>query len=153
MEILQIPAKMKFEYDIEGGNFSRAGFASSEVKKKLRQLNVDIQIVRRIVVALYEAEVNVVAHAWYGKMTVDIDEEKILLILDDEGPGIEDIDLAMKEGFSTASPEVREMGFGAGMGLPNIKKNVDTLKITSEPGKGTRVEMITYMKGGKNEKS
>lgn len=140
---------MHFEYEIEGGNFSRAGYASSEVKKRLRQLNVDLQIVKRIVVALYEAEVNVVAHAFQGKMIVEIDEEKILLILEDTGPGIADIEKAMEEGFSTASPEVREMGFGAGMGLPNIKKNVDHLKITSEVGEGTRVEMITYMKKGR----
>jgi serine/threonine-protein kinase RsbT len=145
MAVSQIQGKMKFEYIIEGGNFSRAGSASSEVKKILRQLNVDIQVIRRVVVALYEAEVNVVAHAFHGKMMVSVDEHRILLILDDEGPGIPDIDLAMKEGFSTASAMVREMGFGAGMGLPNIKKNVDHLKIESEPGKGTRVEMITYL--------
>ncbi len=140
---------MQFEYEIEGGNFSKAGYASSEVKKRLRQLNVDLQIVKRIVVALYEAEVNVVAHAYQGKMIVEIDEEKILLVLEDSGPGIADIEKAMEEGFSTASAEVREMGFGAGMGLSNIKKNVDHLDITSEVGKGTRVEMITYMKKGR----
>ncbi len=140
---------MQFEYEIEGGNFSRAGYASSEVKKRLRQLNVDLQIVKRIVVALYEAEVNVVAHAYQGKMIVEIDEKKILLVLEDSGPGIADIEKAMEEGFSTASAEVREMGFGAGMGLSNIKKNVDHLEITSEVGEGTRVEMITYMNKGR----
>jgi serine/threonine-protein kinase RsbT len=140
---------MQFEYEIEGGNFSKAGYASSEVKKKLKQLNVDLQIVKRVVVALYEAEVNIVAHAYNGVMKVEIDEEKIILILEDSGPGIPDIDQAMEEGFSTASPEVREMGFGAGMGLPNIKKNVDHLNISSEVGKGTRVEMITNITGGK----
>ncbi len=136
---------MQFEYEIEGGNFSRAGYASSEVKKKLRQLNVDLKIIKRVVVALYEAEVNVVAHAWSGIMRVDIDRGRISLEIDDEGPGIPDIDKAMEEGFSTASPEVREMGFGAGMGLPNIKKNVDKLNITSEVGKGTKVVMVTYL--------
>ena len=95
--------------------------------------------------ALYEGEVNIVAHAYNGVMKVDIDEEKIMLVLEDAGPGIADIDQAMEEGFSTASPEVREMGFGAGMGLANIKKNVDQLVISSEVGKGTRVEMITYI--------
>jgi serine/threonine-protein kinase RsbT len=145
---------MQFEYEIEGGNFSKAGYASSEVKKKLRQLNVDLQVVKRVVVALYEAEVNIVAHAYSGVMKVEIDEERIILILEDTGPGIPDIDQAMEEGYSTASPEVREMGFGAGMGLPNIKKNVDQLLISSEVGKGTRVEMITYInKGDGNEKS
>jgi len=136
---------MHFEYEIEGGNFSRAGYASSEVKKKLRQLNVDLKVIRRVVVALYEAEVNVVAHAWSGIMSVDIDRDRINIEIEDEGPGIPDIDKAMEEGFSTASPEVREMGFGAGMGLPNIKKNVDMLNITSEVGRGTKVEMVTYL--------
>lgn len=136
---------MYFEYEIEGGNFSRAGFASSEVKKRLRQLNVDMKVIKRVVVALYEAEVNVVAHAWRGRMRVDIDRDRIRLEIDDEGPGIPDIDKAMEEGYSTATPEVREMGFGAGMGLPNIKKNVDRLNIASEVGKGTKVEMVTYL--------
>jgi serine/threonine-protein kinase RsbT len=140
---------MHFEYEIEGGNFSRAGFASSEVKKKMRQLNVELQVVKRVVVALYEAEVNIVAHAYHGKMKVEIDEERIVLVLEDEGPGIPDIDRAMEEGYSTASAAVREMGFGAGMGLPNIKKNVDHLAITSEVGKGTKVEMITYLNRGR----
>lgn len=139
---------MHYEFDIEGGNFSKAGLASSEIKKKLRQLNVDNQVVKRVVVALYEAEVNIVAHAYNGTMDVEIDEEKILLVLQDNGPGIPDIEKAMEEGYSTASPEVREMGFGAGMGLPNIKKNVDHLDISSEIGKGTRVEMITYINRG-----
>ena len=136
---------MQFEYSIEGGNFSRAGYASSEVKKKLKQLNVDLQVIKRVVVALYEAEVNVVAHAYNGRMEVEIDKDRIKLALVDQGPGIPDIDKAMEEGYSTATPEVREMGFGAGMGLPNIKKNVDVLKIKSVVGKGTTVKMITYI--------
>ncbi len=136
---------MQFEYSIEGGNFSRAGYASSEVKKKLKQLNVDLQVIKRVVVALYEAEVNVVAHAYNGRMEVEIDKDKIKLALVDSGPGIPDIDKAMEEGYSTATPEVREMGFGAGMGLPNIKKNVDVLTINSVVGKGTTVQMITYI--------
>lgn len=140
---------MQFLFEIEGGNFSKAGYASSEVKKRLRQLNIDNSIVKRVVVALYEAEVNVVAHAYNGIMNVEIDEDMIRLVINDTGPGIPDIDKAMEEGFSTASPEVREMGFGAGMGLPNIKKNVDYLDVSSEVGKGTRVEMITYMKQGR----
>jgi serine/threonine-protein kinase RsbT len=145
---------MHFEYEIEGGNFSKAGYASSEVKKKLRQLNVEMQIVKRVVVALYEGEVNIVAHAYKGRISINIDEERIMLVLEDEGPGIPDIDRAMEEGFSTASAAVREMGFGAGMGLPNIKKNVDHLEIASEVGKGTTVKMITYLKrGAEHEKS
>lgn len=135
---------MHFEFVVEGGSFSNAGFASSEVKKMLKQLNVDPKIIKKIVVALYEAEVNVVAHAYSGVIYVDVDEEKIKILLDDKGPGIPDIELAMKEGYSTASPKVREMGFGAGMGLPNIKNNSDELNITTEVGVGTKVEIITF---------
>ncbi len=136
---------MQFKYDLEGGNFSRAGHASSEVKKILKQLNVDARIIKRIVVALYEGEVNVVAHAHKGVVMVDIDEKRIYIRIEDEGPGIPDINLAMQEGFSTASASVREMGFGAGMGLPNIKKNTDQLNIESEVGKGTVLEMTTMI--------
>ena len=137
---------MHFEYQIEGGNFTRAGYASSEIKKKLKQLNVDLGIVKRTVVATYEAEVNVVAHAYSGTIYVDFDEEKVVIKLVDEGPGIPDIDQAMKEGFSTASSTVREMGFGAGMGLPNMKKNADDLQITSEVNKGTTVVITMFFK-------
>jgi anti-sigma regulatory factor (Ser/Thr protein kinase) len=136
---------MEFKYELEGGNFSRAGHASSEVKKILKQLSVDPRIIKRVVVALYEGEVNVVAHAHRGLVTVDIDEKRIFIRIQDQGPGIPDINLAMQEGYSTASASVREMGFGAGMGLPNIKKNTDSLNIESEVGKGTILEMTTYV--------
>ena len=135
---------MHFEYQIEGGNFTRAGYASSEIKKKLKQLNVDLSIVKRTVVATYEAEVNVVAHAYSGTIYVDFDEEKVVIKLVDEGPGIPDIEQAMKEGFSTASSTVREMGFGAGMGLPNMKKNADDLQVSSEVGQGTTVQITMF---------
>jgi serine/threonine-protein kinase RsbT len=138
------PEKMHFEYEVEGGNFSKAGFPSSQVKKTLKQLNVDGNVIKRTVVALYEAEVNIVAHAYKGVISVDIDADKIVIRLDDEGPGIADIKKAMEIGYSTATPEVREMGFGAGMGLSNMKSNTDNLDISSEVGKGTRVEMINY---------
>ena len=133
-------AMMDFEFDIEGGNFTRAGTASSAVKKILNQLNVDYSVIKRVVVALYEAEVNVVAHAYQGKISAQVEVKGITVVVEDEGPGIADIEKAMQEGFSTASDRVREMGFGAGMGLPNIKRNVDQLNITSEVGKGTRLE-------------
>ncbi len=136
---------MEFIYEVEGGNFIKAGNASSAVKKTLKQLNVDPKIVKRTVVALYEAEVNIVAHAYRGSITVNINARSIRIILDDDGPGIPDIELAMRQGYSTASPKVREMGFGAGMGLPNIKKNVDELNMSSIVNKGTKVEMITYL--------
>ena len=133
---------MKLHFEIQGGDFSQAGEASSEVKKTLKQLNISPQTLRRIAVALYEAEVNVVAHADCGTMDVDISASCIRVQLRDKGPGIPDIDKAMEEGFSTASDKVREMGFGAGMGLPNIKKNTDKMRLTSVPGVGTTLELI-----------
>lgn len=137
---------MHFEYLIEGGNFSKAGTASSLFKKVLKQLNVDPKLIKRTVVALYEAEVNIVAHAYNGVIKIDLDTERIFIDLTDEGPGIPDIELAMQKGYSTASPEVREMGFGAGMGLPNIQSNADNLRIRSEVGKGTTVEIEFFLK-------
>ncbi|WP_352423831.1 ATP-binding protein [Proteiniphilum sp.] len=132
---------MKIEYQIEGGDFSVGGSASSGVKKTLKQFNISPLLLRRIAIALYEAEMNVVAHAYRGTMSVDIQPSCIYVVVDDEGPGIEDIEKAMEEGFSTATEEVRQMGFGAGMGLPNIKKNSDEMTLTSTPGKGTRLEL------------
>ena len=132
---------MHFEYPVEGGNFSNAGVASSQFKKVLKQLNVDPQIIKRIVVALYEGEVNIVAHAFSGLISIDLDLDKVYIRLKDEGPGIPDIQKAMQAGFSTASPKVREMGFGAGMGLQNINNNADFFEISSEVGKGTLLEI------------
>jgi serine/threonine-protein kinase RsbT len=137
---------MQFEYIIEGGNFSKAGTASSLFKKVLKQLNVDPKLIKRTVVALYEAEVNIAAHAYNGVIRIDIDTERIYINLTDNGPGIPDIELAMQKGYSTATPEVREMGFGAGMGLSNIKANADNLRIQSEVGKGTTVEIEFLLK-------
>jgi serine/threonine-protein kinase RsbT len=136
---------MHFEYSIEGGDFTNAGNASSQVKRVLKKLNVDSHIIKKVVVALYEAEVNIVAHAWRGKIQVDIDADQITLRLSDEGPGIPDIELAMQAGYSTASSQVREMGFGAGMGLPNMKKNADKLTISSTVNQGTQVEIINSL--------
>ena len=136
---------MHFEFHVEGGNFLKAGSASSQLKKILKQLNVDPKTIKRVVVAMYEAEVNIVAHAFKGDIFIDIDTQKIEITLIDEGPGIPDIDLAMQQGFSTASSVVREMGFGAGMGLPNIKNNSDELTITSEVSKGTTVKIAIYL--------
>ena len=125
---------MHLEYTIIEGDFVNAGAASSSIKKTLKQLNVNPSIIKRVVVALYEAEVNAIAHAYGGIITADIS-------VADKGPGIPDIEWAMQEGNSTASPEVRDMGFGAGMGLPNIKKNVDKLEVKSTVGVGTTVTM------------
>lgn len=132
---------MHLEYTVVEGDFVNAGAASSSVKKTLKQLNVDPAIIKRVVVALYEAEVNAIAHAYGGHIYADFDAKKIAIKVVDSGPGIPDIDLAMQEGYSTARPEVRDMGFGAGMGLPNIKKNVDKLNIISKVGTGTTIEM------------
>ena len=132
---------MHLEYQVYEADFVNAGAASSAIKKTLKQLNVSPQIIKRVVVALYEAEVNAIAHAYGGTIYADIEPDKIILKVVDTGPGIPDIDWAMQEGNSTASPEVRNMGFGAGMGLPNIQKNVDKLNVTSTVGVGTTVEM------------
>ena len=134
---------MNLQYEIEGGDFTRAGHVSSQVKRVLKQLSLDAQTIKRIVIALYEAEVNVVAHAYRGTAAIDIEPDRIVAVIDDEGPGIPDIAQAMQEGFSTASPEVREMGFGAGMGLPNMLRNVDQLDIRSVVGRGTTITMTT----------
>jgi len=136
---------VRLRYEIEGGNFNRAGNASSQVKKMLKQLNIDQRLIKKIVVALYEAEVNIVAHAYEGIMEIDISPEKIDMILKDKGPGIPDIGKAMTEGFSTASQKVREMGFGAGMGLPNIERNTDLLEIDTIVGVGTTLKMTKYL--------
>ena len=132
---------MHLEYKVYEADFVNAGAASSAIKKTLKQLNVSPQIVKRVVVALYEAEVNAIAHAYGGTIYADIEPDKIILKVEDKGPGIPDIAWAMQEGNSTASPEVRNMGFGAGMGLPNIRKNVDKLNVQSTVGVGTTVEM------------
>ncbi len=131
---------LKLHFNIKGGDFLNAGKAASRIKKVLKQLNVDAANIKRIVVAVYEAEVNVAAHAWEGEVVAAIGENEIKVVVSDLGPGIENIELAMQPGYSTASKKVREMGFGAGMGLANIEKNTDELKIESETGKGTVVK-------------
>lgn len=132
---------MHLEYTVIEGDFVNAGSASSSIKKTLKQLNVNPAIIKRVVVALYEAEVNAIAHAYGGVITADITSNSIVISVADKGPGIPDIEWAMQEGNSTASPEVRDMGFGAGMGLPNIKRNVDRLDVQSTVGVGTTVTM------------
>lgn len=134
---------MNLRYQIEGGDFTRAGNVSSQVKRVLKQLSLDAQTIKRIVIALYEAEVNVVAHAYRGVADIRIEPDRIVAVIDDEGPGIPDIAQAMQEGFSTASAAVREMGFGAGMGLPNMLRNVDELDVRSVVGRGTTIRMTT----------
>lgn len=132
---------MKMQYEVDGGEFTSVGGASSKFKKTLRQLGLPPEIIRKVAIAMYEAEINMVIHANGGVIDIEITPEKIYIVLEDHGPGIDNVDLAMQEGYSTASREAREMGFGAGMGLPNIRNNSDHLKITSVPGVGTKVEI------------
>lgn len=129
-------------YIIDEDNFDLAGDASSSVKKNLTLLGVDPKIVKRVAVAMYEAEINAFIHGSGGHAIVEIEEGRIKIVIEDQGKGIEDINQAMEEGFSTADERIRRMGFGAGMGLPNIKKNSDYLDIKSELGNGTKVEII-----------
>lgn len=133
---------MRLEYEVTAGDFTRAGFASSAIKKTLKQLGVSPAVVKRVVVAVYEAEVNIVAHSYGGRITADIEPEGINVVLADTGPGIPDVEKAMQKGYSTASKEVREMGFGAGMGLPNIKDNADKLEIETGEGRGTTLRIF-----------
>lgn len=130
---------LREEFVIQGRNFDKAGEVSSEIKVILRDLGIDAATVRRLVIVAFEGEMNVVMYAERGVLTLILTDEEIILEIKDEGPGIEDIELAMKEGYSTASDEMREMGFGFGMGLPNMKKNSDEFRIESEVGKGTSV--------------
>lgn len=129
------------KYQVSSDDFTRAGEASSDVKGKLKQLGVRPEAVRKVAIAMYEGEINMVIHARGGEITVEITPEQIKMVLADVGPGIPDIDLAMKAGWSTAPDEVRNLGFGAGMGLPNMKKYTDNMKIETEIGVGTTITM------------
>lgn len=133
---------LSYHYEVNGDNFSIAGENSSKVKKILRQLGFNPDIIRKVAIAMYEAEINMVIHANGGYIDAEISPEKIKITLCDNGPGIPDIEKAMQEGYSTATNTVRELGFGAGMGLPNIKKYSDELNIKTEIGKGTTLEII-----------
>jgi anti-sigma regulatory factor (Ser/Thr protein kinase) len=133
-------------YTLQGGDFIRAGEISSSIKKILKEIGIDSQIIRRMAIASFEAEINVVCYAERGTFNLTITPDTLKVVVQDVGQGIADIELAMKEGYSTATEQIREMGFGAGMGLPNIKKNVDRLAIDSLVGKGTRIEMVIDMK-------
>jgi anti-sigma regulatory factor (Ser/Thr protein kinase) len=129
-------------YHVDGEDFSSAGEASAAAKKALKQLGFSPDIVRRVSIAMYEGEINMVIHAEGGEATVEISQDSVRVILADRGPGIKDIALAMQEGYSTAPEEVRNLGFGAGMGLPNIKRYSDDLKIESTPGVGTTLTFV-----------
>ena len=134
--------ELKFVYAVDGEDFTSAGQASVRVKKNLRELGLDPEIIRRVSIAMYEGEINMVIHARGGTATVIVDDEKITIVLSDRGPGIADVEKAMQEGYSTAPDNVRSLGFGAGMGLPNMKRYTDDMKINSVVGEGTEITMV-----------
>ena len=137
--------RLSYCFDVDGANFTSAGEASVQVKKILRKIGFDPETIRRVSIAMYEGEINMVIHAGGGKAEVAIEEDRIIIGLTDEGPGIADIEQAMQEGFSTAPDNIRSMGFGAGMGLPNMKRYTDEMDIRSELGKGTVITMTVYV--------
>lgn len=132
-------------YPIDHGDYVRAGEASADIKRALRQLGVSMEILRRVSVAAYEAEMNMVIHSLGGEMRLLVEADRVRLVTQDVGPGIADIARAMSEGFSTANEEAQSMGFGAGMGLPNIKRNSDEFDIQSQLGQGTRIEAVFHL--------
>ena len=134
-----------FHFDVDGEDFTSAGQASVQVKKNLRRLGISPEIIRQVSIAMYEGEINMVIHAGGGADDVIVSEDKIEIILADKGPGIADIDLAMQEGYSTATDSVRSLGFGAGMGLPNMKRYTDEMTIDSVVGEGTTIKMVVNL--------
>lgn len=137
----QMSEPLVFRFEVDGDNFTSAGQASVQVKKNLRQLGIDPETIRRVSIAMYEGEINMVIHARGGNADVIVSDESIEIILADKGPGIANIEQAMQEGFSTAPDNVRSLGFGAGMGLPNMKRYTDEMQIDSVVGEGTTITM------------
>ena len=135
------------EFPVKGGDFAKAGTAACEIKELLKDLGLDTTTVRRAAIVAYEAEMNVIMYAWEARMDLTVSLKEVHLIIDDRGPGIPDVELALTEGYSTATAEMRELGFGAGMGLPNIKRNADVFAIDSEVGRGTRLEITIRTNG------
>ena len=138
---------IRLDYVVPGDDFTRAGEASADLKSRLKSLGFPPAAIRRAAIALYEGEINLAIHAGGGTITVEVTPERIEMALDDEGPGIPDIALAMSEGYSTAPDEVRSLGFGAGMGLPNMKKYTDEFSIASTVGEGTHIRMAVLSAG------
>ena len=132
---------LTFHFDVDGDNFTTAGEASVAMKKKLRQLGYPPEIIRKVSIAMYEGEINMVIHAKGGVADVTVDENEITIILTDHGPGIPDVSLALQEGYSTARENIRVLGFGACLGLPNMKKYTDEMKIDTVVGEGTTITM------------
>ena len=136
---------IRLHYEVPGDDFTRAGAASGDVKRTLKQLGISPNVIRNVAIAMYEGEINMVIHAGGGEFDVEITEDRINKILAGNGPGIADIDLAMKEGYSSAPDNIRSLGFGAGMGLPNIKKYSDTFEIETEVGVGTTLKLAVLI--------
>ena len=136
---------IRFHFDVDGENFTSAGEASVAVKKKLRQLGFSPDVIRKVSIAMYEGEINMVIHANGGTADVEVTDDEIVIVLADHGPGIPNVEMAMQEGFSTARDNIRALGFGAGMGLPNMKKYSDEMKIDTEVGVGTTITMKVYL--------
>jgi anti-sigma regulatory factor (Ser/Thr protein kinase) len=137
----------RHEFPVKGGDFAKAGVVACRIKELLKDLGLDAATVRRAAIAAYEAEMNVIMYAWEGRMDLAVSPDEVQITVDDRGPGIADVELAMTEGYSTATPEMRELGFGAGMGLPNIKRNSDVLHIDSRRGEGTRLKIVIRTNG------
>ena len=138
-------ADVTFHFDVDGADFSSAGEASVKVKKKLRQLGVSPDVIRKVSIAMYEGEINMVIHAEVCVADATVTDNEVVIVLADKGPGIPDVALAMKEGYSTARDNIRALGFGAGMGLPNMKKYTDSMKIDTEVGVGTTITMTVNL--------
>ena len=132
---------LTFHFDVDGDDFTSAGQASVQIKKSLRQLGISPDTIRRVSIAMYEGEINMVIHAGGGEADVSVSEDHVIIVLKDKGPGIPNIEQAMQEGFSTAPDAIRSLGFGTGMGLPNMKRYTDFMNIESEVGKGTTITM------------
>lgn len=137
---------LSLHYDVSGTDFTCAGEASSKIKRNLKELGFPTSVIRNVAIAVYEGEINLVIHGGGGVIDVEITPECISIVLADQGPGIPDVALAMQEGYSTAPDNVRQLGFGAGMGLPNIKKYTDEMIIETEVGKGTTIRLKVFVK-------
>jgi anti-sigma regulatory factor (Ser/Thr protein kinase) len=135
------------DFPVKGGDFAKAGAVACRIKEVLKDLGIDTAAVRRAAIVAYEAEMNVIMYAWEARFALAVSPGTVHLVVDDRGPGIPDIELALTEGYTTATAEMRELGFGAGMGLPNIKKNADLFRIDSEVGRGTRLDITIRTNG------
>ena len=141
---------LHLHYDVDGEDFVSCGHASEDVRRTLKSIGISGEVIRKVSIAMYEGEINMVIHAGGGEANVDVDPDKVVIVLTDHGPGIADVEKAMQEGWSTAPDNVRSLGFGAGMGLPNMKKYSDEMTIDSVVGQGTTLKMVVYAQSEKS---